>query len=200
MTESSLLIDKPRAEQVAVLMDHHNLTREMSEFVLNAVDGKVFGREVGGTRQQAYAAAFPNSKSPKCQSSNANRALNSPKVKPVYRSLLAEHDEKADEERSSRFMLTKEKVVEDLELLKVKALREIDADRGSGGAFQGFVKAAELQGREIGMFAQNHLHKHEHSVVPNERLLERLSQSNPVLANELGRHLGVIEGEAVEVE
>ncbi len=61
------------------------------------------------------------------------------------------------------------------------------------------MKATELQGRAIGMFAQQHQHRHEHSVVPTDSLIAQLQRSNPVLASELGKHLGLGD-EAVEGE
>ena len=83
--------------------------------------------------------------------------------------------------------------MEDLELSKIKVLEAIEADPvKAASSLNAFNRSCELQGRELGMFTQKHMHDHEHSIVPDKALLERLSRTNPTLAAQLGVHLGVV--------
>jgi hypothetical protein len=130
--------------------------------------------------------------------SNANPERNSPLVRAHVLSLLQERD--AD--RAKNFRMSKDKILQDLELAKQKVLEALDADPVKGAsALNAFNRSCELQGRELGMFNQKYFHEHTHSVVPDKALLERLSKTNPELANKLGDHLGVvIDGEFTEEE
>jgi hypothetical protein len=146
----------------------------------------------GKTREEAKAIAgySPNT--------NSTPERNDPRVRAAVLSLLQERDA----ERAKDFRMSKDKILQDLELAKQKVLEAIDEDPVKGAsALNAFNRSCELQGRELGMFNQKHFHEHTHEIVPDKALLERLSKTNPELANRLSDHLGVvIDGEFTEEE
>ncbi len=162
------------------------LSDQQRQFVMLLVEGKSF-KEAG--KMVGYGDVYIDRKNP---------VRTVPTVRAAYFSLIREHDK----ERAENLTFSKRKIMEDLEFTKirVKEAMEVDAVKAAS-SLNAFNRACELQGREIGMFAQKHIHEHEHSVVPDDLLLKKLAKDDPELARSMADHLGiVIEGEFEEVD
>lgn len=119
-------------------------------------------------------------------------------VRQAAKSLLQEYYRK----ESESFDLTQSKVVQDLEFLKLKAAESIDSEKPAAGAFNGFVRATELQGRALGMFNEIHHHKHDLKLsgVDSGVLLKQLSEQNPEAAAALQNVLKTTDDEIIDAE
>ena len=168
---------------IIATLQAHGLNERQSKFVLNML-------ETGGNQTKSYEMAGYEP-----DPGHASRLAENGKVKAVYSSLL--HAEK--KQKYQETALSKQKIVDDLELIKLKALKNLKKEKPSSGAWNGFVKATQLQGMALGMFiTKHHTHSHEHAVVSNEALIQRLQRSDPRLARAIAGHFGeVIEGETV---
>ena len=151
-----------------------------------------------GNQRKAYELAG-YSGDEESRSSNASRLIHKDNVVQAHLSLLHE----LYPERAADFRLSKQKVLEDLEGIKSLAVQNIKEGKSTGGSYNAAVRASELQGRELGMFAQKHHHAHEHALISDEMLLKKLAEDDPVLARTMADHLGVVvdaEFEVVEDE
>lgn len=149
----------------------------------------------GNATQAHIAAGYKGTED--SHHANSSRLIGRDNVKGAYMSLLRELEPEYVED----LKLTKVKILEDLEHLKRQAAKNIADGKGGGGAYAGFTRATELQGRELGMFAQKYHHEHELSIVPDKDLLLSLAKSSPALAREMSKYLGVdIEDELTVIE
>lgn len=184
--------DKPvnKSEPVLIedLMETFGLNLKQAMFAIGLA-------KTGNQTQAHIEAGYTGTQ--QAHGSNASRLTNKDNVKQAYMSLLHE----LYPERAANFRLSKQKVLEDLEGIKSLAVQNIKEGKSTGGSYNAAVRASELQGRELGMFAQKHHHQHEHALIPDEMLLRKLAEDDPELAKSMADHLGVvIDVEFEEVE
>ena len=179
--------DKPDKPLVEKLMEENGLNQKQAKFTLECAKG--------ASQREAYTNAGYKAVGTNIDTSASHLASNN-NVKQAHMSLLHELYPQQIED----FRLSKEKVLLDLEGIKVLAVQNIREGKAAGGAYNAVVRSSELQGRELGMFSQRrHHHEHEHSIVPDKMLLDRLAKSNPSLAQNLAEHMGVgMDGEVIE--
>jgi hypothetical protein len=161
------------------LMDEYGLTETEARFARE--------RAAGSSQKDAYQTARP-SVSPSSANSTGHNLDHRPRVRAACRSLLAEHDR----ERSQALVMTRVKAVEDLELVKLRALDDLDQSppgRKSAGVYTALVSATMGQAQLAGLLVERHRHEHVHAVLPTQVLIERLRRSDPTLAEALGVHL-----------
>ncbi len=178
--QRNVTADELEADPLADLSD------QQRKYIHLLVEGKSY-KDAGA--EAGYGKHYLNQRNP---------VKTVPTVRAAYLSLLREKDR----ERAEDLRFSKQKIMEDLELAKMRVLEAVDTDPVKGSsALNAFNRAAELQGRELGMFAQKHVHEHEHSVVPDAVLLKKLAEDDPALAKSMADHLGIIiDGEFEEVD
>ncbi len=181
---------KADTQTILKLMDEYGLNQRQAKFAIYLALNN-------GNQTQAHKDAGYEAAKDITHTINGSRLSSADNVKGAYISLLGEDLA----EKSQKTALTKQKVVDDIELARNIAIDKLkEGKHAAGGVLNALVRASELQGRAAGMFITKHVkHEHEHAVVPTADLLKRLGLSNPSLAASLANHLEVIDAEFEEI-